>query len=439
VGFVKSVAPSPPSSPDGTSQREHPNNQPRADAGTPQDDVRGTQPTAPRPFSFWREELKRAWSDVRGGHLTPLRLGLSVGIGLFVGCLPVFGLHLPILIFIALRFRLDGFVAYIAANISNPFFAPFLMTAEVQVGAWILQGHMLHLAENVSVGEALRAFPKFLLVGAPVVGAALGIVGTFGFTIGTKLKRSIFGEGTIRPPYRLPKSAPPWVVAVEKVASRYASPTAPTPRERTEFHYVRIKLVMDPVAKLIVDVLGDADGGLGEVVDVGTGRGQLPILLLELGHASRARAFDWDERKIEEAADAAKRGEPLDATFFRADARKADWGQADTVLIIDVLHYFKPDEQDAILGRALDAVRPGGRILIREADTERGFRSTITLLEERFFTAIRFNRGERVQFRPAREFVEAMEMRGFTTKVIPAWGKTPFSNVLIVGERSIDP
>jgi hypothetical protein len=119
----------------------------------------------------------------------------------------------------------------------------------------------------------------------------------------------------------------------------------------------------------------------------------------------------------------------------RGDARTAPLEEADTVLLVDILHYFTIEEQDAILARAADMVREHGRIIVREADTERGWRSTATWLEEKLFTALRFNRGERVAFRPAREIRVLLEARGFVVEILPAWGKTPFSNVMIVGTR----
>jgi hypothetical protein len=128
-------------------------------------------------------------------------------------------------------------------------------------------------------------------------------------------------------------------------------------------------------------------------------------------------------------------GGKLPVTFDMGDAREARVPEADTVLLIDLLHYFALPEQDAILRRAAAAVRAGGRIVVREADTERGLRSFVTLLEERFFTFIRFNRGERVAFRPARDIAAILSEAGLDSRVAPAWGKTPFSNVLIVGER----
>ena len=61
---------------------------------------------------------------------------------------------------------------------------------------------------------------------------------------------------------------------------------------------------------------------------------------------------------------------------------------ADTVLLVDVLHYVSIEEQDAILDRAAAAVRPGGRLLVREADTERGLRSLATLLSPTYGSGV---------------------------------------------------
>ncbi|WP_438015973.1 DUF2062 domain-containing protein [Sorangium sp. So ce315] len=408
-------------------------------------------------YSPLREEARRAWRELRGSELSAGRTAVAVAIGLFIGSQPIFGCHTPLVLLLCLWFRLDAAIAWVAANISNPLFAPALLTAEVQVGAYLRTGSWLRLHEKMSWAQALSEFPEYMFLGAPVVGLALAVVGGGLIFVGLALKRRRAPslQGSAIAPYRLPESAPPWVHAVERVAARYSPPDGATPAQRTRFHYVRFKLLGDPIARMIADIAGDRPGALGEVLDVGTGAGQLPILLLELGRAARARGFDWDRAKIEDAVrasggapGAAPPGSPgssderrvasaLPAEFWCADAREAELGEADTVLLIDLLHYFRVEEQDAILRRAAAAVRSGGRLLVREADTERGLRSSITLLEERIFTALRFNRGERVRFRPAREIAAQLEQLGFSCETRPAWGKTPFSNVLIVATRAL--
>jgi uncharacterized protein (DUF2062 family)/SAM-dependent methyltransferase len=380
--------------------------------------------TAYRPL---REELRRALRELRGGRLSPARGAAAVALGLFVGSQPVFGCHLPIIVVLCLWLRLDALVAYVAANISNPFFAPALFTGEVELGALVRTGARHHFAHALDRAALVR-FASDLAVGAPLTGLTLAAVG-YALTFAALRLR---GERAPAPPYRLPDEAPPWVHAVERVAARYAPEGAATAAERSRFHYVRTKLLGDPVARMIADVEGDAPAALGEVLDIGTGRGQLPILLVELGRASRARGVDWDAEKIEAGTKAA---EGLPVELAQGDARSAAYAPADTVLLIDLIHYFQVEEQDEILRRAARAVRPGGRLLVREADTERGLRSAVTLLEERVFTFVRFNEGERVRFRAAREIVAVLAAEGLRCEVRPAWGKTPFANVLVIGRR----
>lgn len=394
-------------------------------------------------FSLWREELKRALRDLQGEDLTPARLGFAVAVGLFIGSQPIFGLHLLLVLFVCLKLRLNAVLSYVAANISNPFFAPALLTAEVQVGGRVRTGHWPRLDREIQAGYgAFVDFAGHLLVGAPLVGVGLGVTGfvcTWSFV---SVKRLVRPATSAHPPYRLPPEAPFWLHATERVASRYASPESTSAAEKSQFHYVRIKLAVDPIARLIADVEGEHEHALGEVLDIGTGRGQLPLLLLELGRATHAHGVDWDRAKIVHAQRAAEvrpdGAAAAAATFSAEDARAFTANSADTVLLIDLLHYFTIDEQNAILDRAAEHVKPGGRLLVREADTERGWRSWATLFEEKFFTAVGFNRGERVRFRPAREIASRLEARGFSCTIVPAWGSTPFSNVLVVARLAHD-
>jgi SAM-dependent methyltransferase len=365
-----------------------------------------------------------------------------VAIGLFVGSQPIFGCHTPIVLALCLWLRLDAAIAWVASNISNPFFAPFLLTAEVQVGAYVLHGEPVVFTAEMARETGFSGFAGYAFLGAPFVGLALAATGAllvFGFVAARRrLAPARVGK---RKPYRLPEDAPEWWHAAERVAWRYAPSYETEPAERARFHYVRVKLVGDPVSKLVANVEGEDPGVLGEVFDLGTGRGQLPILLLELGRASSARGVDWDEGKIAEANRAARQAgerEALPAAFEVGDATDAAVEPADTVLLIDLLHYLTLAEQDDVLTRAAAAVRPGGRVVVREADTERGWRSFMTWAEELVFTAVRFNRGARVRFRPAREIVAALQSAGLACDVLPAWGKTPFSNVLVVGRRPVE-
>ena len=63
-----------------------------------------------------------------------------MALGVFIGCLPLYGLHLTICWVVGFVLGLNRLKMYLAANISNPFVAPWLVFAEVQAGAWLRRG-----------------------------------------------------------------------------------------------------------------------------------------------------------------------------------------------------------------------------------------------------------------------------------------------------------
>ena len=127
-------------------------------------------------------------------------------------------------------------------------------------------------------------------------------------------------------------------------------------------------MAFDPVFKLI----GDLGAPFGRVLDLGCGRGQLSLLLLELGQATEVLGLDSDARKIA----VARRAGP-EAEFRAADVAGSALPIADTILLIDVLHYLPLAEQDALLNAAVSALAPGGRILVRELDADPSAKSGV--------------------------------------------------------------
>jgi 2-polyprenyl-3-methyl-5-hydroxy-6-metoxy-1,4-benzoquinol methylase len=211
---------------------------------------------------------------------------------------------------------------------------------------------------------------------------------------------------------------------IRRTAARFSRAV----ERRSTYHYVVSKLRRDPATRAVAEL-----GPLGAVLDLGCGRGHLSLYLLERGAATSVRAFDWDEEKI---ALAKRAGEGLDASFSALDVRKAEPDPADTVLLIDVLHYLPPDAQDALLVRAAELVKPGGRLVVRDATAGAGWRSTLTLVVEWISMRIRFNLGERIALRHVeRDVVPVLEREGLACSVTPCWRGTPFANVLLVAER----
>lgn len=354
----------------------------------------------------WRSKVREAWGRLRGGQLTPWRAAASVAVGLAIGVTPLFGLHLPLVLAVCVPLRLDAPVAYLAANISMPLIAPFLSFAEIEIGAWLRTGRGAPLSVAAIRANGIAGFLHELVLGTLVFSPGVALVGgAITFLVASRLRT---------------RPAPDAMdAAVDRVAARYAG------GRRAAYHYVRSKLAGDPAPRAIA-----ARGPLGEVSDVGCGRGQLAVLLLENAAASKVTGFDWDAKKVE---DARRASDGLPVRFEVGDVRTHPLAACDTVLLVDVLHYLTEEEQDALLTRAASAARE--RVIVRDLDPDRGWRSTVTRIQEGITTGLRWNRGARVRPRSVPDLSKVLETAGFDVRVEPCWGSTPFANVLLVGTR----
>jgi uncharacterized protein (DUF2062 family)/trans-aconitate methyltransferase len=335
--------------------------------------------------------------------MTPRRAAGSVAVGLFVGVQPLFGLHLPLCMLLCWPLRLDVLLAYAAAHVSNPILAPLIVFAELEIGSWIVDGrwlsidwHGLGIRDVIAVGW--RGIVGSLTLG--VILAFAGASGTF-----------VCARRSSRAPDHVEQ-------AIRRTVRRYAS--AP----RGDRVYVGMKLRRDPLLRRLVGLTTS----LGRVVDVGCGRGQLGLVLMELGLARSVVGFDFDERKVELAQEAS-RG---DALFEGGDVTVAPITAADTLLLIDVLHYLSREDQDALLKRAASALEKSGRLPIRVVDARRGSRFWLTRLAEAVTTAVGYNRACTRHYRSASELVRSLESHGLRVERFETSEGTPFCHVLLL-------
>ncbi len=170
---------------------------------------------------------------------------------------------------------------------------------------------------------------------------------------------------------------------------------------------------------------------LGDVADLGCGRGQFAIALLEAGLARLVIGIDCKAAHLAEARAAAL---GLDFT-----ARVQDFAldqavpAVDTVLMIDVLYQLDTAAQSALLRNAAAAARRF--VIIRTADPARGVRSVLTRALEVAFRRVWPHAGARVNARPLGDLQAVLEDAGLVCARLPCWAGTPFSNVLLIGRR----
>jgi uncharacterized protein (DUF2062 family) len=333
-------------------------------------------------------------------------VGISLALGVFIGCQPLYGLHLVLCLLVCVPLKLDAVVAYLGANISNPLFAPLLVTLELEVGSLLLTGE--HVTRSFDADPATLASSLVLQVvtGSLVVGVVLGVLlGALAFAVLSAFERAQV----------------PGALAIKKVTSRYR--TAPI-KDRI---YVGFKLRTDPLAA----ELGRLGGPFGDVLDLGSGRGQFALLLDELDNTVSLCGIDWDERRVLVARCAARDGQ----TFVVGDVSEAELSSFDTVLLFDVLHYLPREQQLALLRKAAGAVRPGGRLLVRELDAASAL-SGVGRSSERVAAGTGYNRARELSFVSQDELASQLREFGFSCE-LHSTRRAPFflPNVFLVATR----
>nr|HPZ89641.1 class I SAM-dependent methyltransferase [Flavihumibacter sp.] len=80
------------------------------------------------------------------------------------------------------------------------------------------------------------------------------------------------------------------------------------------------------------------------------------------------------------------RGDSLQ--FYQGDITSIHWEDYDLVYILDVLHYLRPDEQELLVTKALQHLRAGGRLVVRDGDADQAKKHQKTKLTELFSTKL---------------------------------------------------
>jgi len=193
--------------------------------------------------------------------------------------------------------------------------------------------------------------------------------------------------------------------------------------------YARGKLRSDPVYEAVRVRLHGSDL---PVLDIGCGIGLCALYLREHGFSGKIKGVDPDASKIAAARRVAANYEGL--SFESRDG--AEPVPVDGhVVVLDVLHYFEPEAQRALLERLASQVPAGGWCILRATPDDGTWRYRATQWEERFAHAVRWMRRPAVAFPEREAVVGPFERAGFVCDVCPLWGRTPFNSYLFAFHR----
>ena len=388
-------------------------------------------------MKWQKEQLTKGLRDLlyrlRTEGTSPREQAIAVALGAFIGCTPLYGLHLGLCILFARLFRVNPALAYLASHVSLPGVWPFLMMAELEIGRR-LRGESylrIHLHDLRELGWRQAGID--LTLGTVVIGGLVAaLLGAF--TLWTARKRQL---------------NPEIAALLEEAARRYLDTGL------LHWEFVRGKLRHDPLYfNLLRQGFLPAEGLL---LDLGCGRG-IAFALILAGRDLHRRGtyppgwppppprltFHGIEGRPKTAA-AARHALADEARIDTADLRALGTPSspglptAAAILILDVLHYLPPADQDDLLAKAAAALAPGGVLLMREADAAAGWRFAAVRLQERFSSLLRGHLRPRFHYRSAAEWQQRLGALGLAVDVRPMGMGTPYANVLLAARRGAPP
>jgi uncharacterized protein (DUF2062 family) len=364
-------------------------------------------------MSAWRRRFHELRTEGQGAG----REACAIGVGIFIGCSPFYGFHLLLSWMFGTVFRLNRLKVYLASNISNPIVAPVLVLAEIQTGTWLRTGLFLPLNLQGLRMVTPWQFGVDLLTGSAVIGAALG---------------AMFGLATYLT-VRGGEDNPFFDRLARRAADRYLDTSI------AAWEFARAKLRTDPVYREVL--FGNFLPSGGRLLDIGCGQGLMLGLLAEAERASRegtvpvecclprfSRMLGIELR--EDRARLARTALGPEAEIVESDARTGLPPQCRAVLLFDVLHMMSEAEQEAILSAAVEALEPGGVILVREVDAAAGWAFELVRAGNRLMALASGAWRQRLRFRTLSQWRECFSRHGLDVEVRPAGRGTPFANYL---------
>ncbi|MDF2381639.1 1-acyl-sn-glycerol-3-phosphate acyltransferase [Nostoc ellipsosporum NOK] len=146
--------------------------------------------------------------------------------------------------------------------------------------------------------------------------------------------------------------------------------------------YMRVKLRLEKYYQTFHDLLPMK----GHILDLGCGYGFMSYMLHFAGPERQITGVDYDEEKIATANHCFSKTERIH--FEHCDILDYSFGEYEGIVISDVLHYLPPAEQMQVIEKCIQSLRPGGVLLIRDGDTEKGNKHKTTRLTEFLSTRV---------------------------------------------------
>jgi SAM-dependent methyltransferase len=210
---------------------------------------------------------------------------------------------------------------------------------------------------------------------------------------------------------------------------------------RFAYGFAHGKLAGDPAYRTILE--RGLLHGQRRVLDLGCGLGLLAAVLRAAERCSQDGRWpaSWPAAPrglsihgielMPRTVERARRALGGAAQIVQGDIRIAEFGTADAVVILDVLHYIEADAHRGLLERVRAALAPAGLLLLRVGDANGGLRFRIGQCCDQ---AVMLARGQgwiRQHCRSLAQWRSLLRECGFDSQVLSMNEGTPFANVLL--------
>jgi uncharacterized protein (DUF2062 family)/SAM-dependent methyltransferase len=360
---------------------------------------------------------RRLFRDLRTEGSGRVREAVALGMGAFIGCLPFYGFHLLLVAAVGWLLRLNRLRMYVAANISNPLFAPVLIVTEIELGAWLRRGDLHHLTVDAIRNTDPWMFGADLLLGSVVVGLVAGMA---------------IMMGTLAAVANAPLLPAHIETIFTRAADRYFE------RSLTAWEFARGKLRRDPIYRALLEsTLPDG----GTLVDVGCGQGLMLATFAEARLLAQAQRWPATtpppvfERCVgiesrARVASLAARVLTGEAEIIHACAPGGLPHTVRVVFLVDVLHLMRGSDQERLLHAIAARLEPGGVLFVREADAAGGWRFRAVQFGNRLKNLAVGNWRQTFHFRTLDDWQQLFARSGWQAVPQPMGHGTPFANVL---------
>ncbi|MFU8831831.1 MAG: class I SAM-dependent methyltransferase [Wenzhouxiangella sp.] len=184
------------------------------------------------------------------------------------------------------------------------------------------------------------------------------------------------------------------------------------------------------------------------VLDIGCGQGLLASLMRaanqqsaqgdlppgwpSVGIPGSFRGIERQQRDVDRARIALG----SHADFVVVDMRETIFGQADTVVVLDVLHYVDYQAQEEILHRIHTAISPDGRLILRVGDAGRVVQAWLGRLVDSLVLLGRRQWPVAQYCRTQADWIKLLEQNSFSVQILADDEPGIFANVLMIARAA---